>query len=291
LLCNEHAMPVRLQVGRNGQRDNNPSRGNDKNGGEDEKIFFTNKYGSGLRLTGLQKPNMILYQAKNMHYIPPSNDGGGGFLEVWPGGPHEVLPLGFNNYPYVLRRFGGDPKNSMLKSPKPEPDASFATIDGREGNNALVERDSGSACCVPIRWSDGRRLLLGFSHRKTRPYPKRTQYSYVSRVYAFEPTPPFNIAARSGFFCLGFAPTRGGVDEDEEASQSDNEQVWGAANEYELKIMGTKFDCPRIHFVSGIAEKVGDEDTVIVSYGVNDCYPRMVEVSKDFLVSLLKGRR
>jgi len=41
--------------------------------------------------------------------------------------------------------------------------------------------------------------------------------------------------------------------------------------------------------VTGITEKVGDENTVIVLYGVNDCYPRMVEVAKEFLVRLLKG--
>jgi hypothetical protein len=41
--------------------------------------------------------------------------------------------------------------------------------------------------------------------------------------------------------------------------------------------------------VTGIADKMGDEEeTAIVSYGVNDCYPRMIEVSKKFLVSLLK---
>ena len=80
--------------------------------------------------------------------------------------------------------------NQFINSSKPEPDASIVTVDSLPKNNLirplLIDRDSGSACCVPIQWkddgkakytSDGtinrankeeRRLLLGFSHRKTR---------------------------------------------------------------------------------------------------------------------------
>lgn len=106
--------------------------------------------------------------------------------------------------------------------------------------------------------------------------------------------------ARSGYFCLGFALKKQQqqrhtqhnqhVHDNDEANQSDNEQVWGAANEYKLTINDIVFEnCPAIHFVTGIAEKLGDEEhTAIISYGVNDCYPRMVEVSKKFLVSLLR---
>ena len=103
----------------------------------------------------------------------------------------------------------------------------------------------------------------------------------------------------SGFFCLGFALTPGNIKSkvkdtsisthlDDEANQSDNEQVYGSANDSKLRINGMTFECPRIHFITGIAEKLGDEEKVIISYGVNDCYPRMIEVSKSFLVSLLK---
>ena len=89
------------------------------------------------------------------------------------------------------------------------------------------------------------------------------------------------IVARSGLFCLGFALS-------DEARQSDNEQVFGAANDAKLEISGEVFNCPRIHFITGIAEKMGDDMKVIISYGINDCYPRMMEVSKSFLVGLLK---
>ena len=316
-------------------------------------MIFGNAYGSGLRLTALEMPNVIVMGGKNLHYFradaTTSGGGGGGgtaaggggrgdgdgYLEIWPGGPHESMRMDFANF-----------DGPIVRSSATEPGASFATVDGvppdggsggRDvGAGPLTPRDSGSACCVSVRWRDddgdggdtsggggggagggggdgaGRRLLLGFSHRKTRRGLGRAspQYNYVSRVYAFEPTPPFDVVARSGFFCLGFAlgkrsddsldgTSRRGVAgrshavrhlRDEEANESDNEQVWGAANDYRLKINGEVFDnCPAIHFVTGIADKLGDEEeTAIVSYGVNDCYPRMIEVSKKFLVSLLK---
>jgi len=98
------------------------------------------------------------------------------------------------------------------------------------------------------------------------------------------------------YFCLGFALKQQHhhgehhSNDNDKANQSDNERVWGAAIEYELSSNGIVFENrPAIHFVTGIADKLGDEkQTAIVSYGVNDCYPRMVEVSKKFLVSLLR---
>ncbi len=138
-----------------------------------------------------------------------------------------------------------------------------------------------------------RKLLLGVSHTKTSRSKaiKSRMYNYVSRVYAFDPTPPFNIIARSGYFCLGFGFNNiTGVDilHHEEAEQSDNEQVWGATNNYKLHIRQDHFECPRIHFISGITEKIDDPDSVVISYGINDCYPRMLELRKDFLVQLLR---
>lgn len=293
LICNSLAMPVRLQ------RRGNRNKPNKDQGGEKERIEFWNLYGSGLQLTGLQKPNLLLFEAKNLHYIHPAGhiDGHGpGFLEIWPGGPHEFLSVDFATYPYVMRDHGGQlikPMN-VMNSSNPEPDATFSSVDDRY---RLTDRDSGSACCVSVQWKDkddtseGRRLLMGFSHRKTSKLKvsEVQQYNYVSRVYAFNPNPPFDIVARSGFFCLGFALN--GNSGRNEALQSDNEQIWGAVNEYKLFMNQKEFNCPRIHFVTGIAEKVGDDETVIVSYGVNDCYPRMVEVSKRFLLGLLTNQK
>ena len=296
LICNEYAMKVRLQ------RITTTSKtliGGQENNNMDDAIHIKNTYGSTLQLTAIERPHTIIHGGKNLHYfqggaIDKSSGGSGnistqtagklGYLELWPGGPHEVLNMDFVNYPL--------PPNAIKSTQDEEPEPSFTTIDkksnsnGRNDNNnnnigPLITRDSGSACCVSIQY-EGRQLLLGFSHRKTRRgLGKEAQYNYVSRVYAFEATPPFVIVARSGLFCLGFALS-------DEARQSDNEQVFGAANDAKLEISGEVFNCPRIHFITGIAEKMGDDMKVIISYGINDCYPRMMEVSKSFLVGLLK---
>lgn len=261
LQCNEYLMPITLKV-TNGYEEDQTS---DRN-----KVVLHNTYGTKLQLTSLNKPRTIVRNGKNMHHFGP------GYIETWPSGPHEYVHLDFSSYPFV--------NSEPMNAPGEEPEPSYKTPKA-----SLIDRDSGSACCVPIEWTvDGetRQLLLGFSHRKTRKSPKKDSYNYVSRVYAFEPTPPFNIVARSGFFCLGFA--NHGPD-DAEAKQSDNEQILGSVNEYKLTIQNEVYDCPRIHFITGISEKLNDEDIVIVSYGVNDCYPRMVELEKKFLIALLKG--
>ncbi len=278
LLCNEFATPIQLKL-----------RQSSSDEIKEHFISFSNMYGNGLQLIAQQKPNMIMYAAKNLHYFSTNNES---VLEIRPGGPHEVAAIDFTKYPYVDRaRKGGFENVQLFKASETEPNATYVTKTESmfyRNSNFLIDRDSGSACCVKVNWKthesdEGLELLLGFSHRKTRKgLPKRLSYSYVSRVYAFEPKSPFNIVARSGYFCLGFAT-------DEEKNKSTNEQVLGAANKQKLKFGKQQFvECPRIHFISGVAEKLGDDETVIVSYGINDCYPRMIEMSKEFLVSLLK---
>lgn len=268
LQCNEYAMPVHLRaVGA-------PERAFLTNNEGNENIAFRNTYGTGLHLIGLRKPTTIISGGKNMHHFGP------GYIETWPSGPHEFVHITFDSHPFAI--------SHHLTSSPAEPSPSYST---GEHNNTLTQRDSGSACCVPVSWQgknnngNPRTVLLGFSHRKTNKFPKKDSYNYVSRVYAFETTPPFNIVARSGFFCLGFASPNiksSGIKE------FDNEQVSGAARNYKLIIEKEEYDCPRIHFVTGITEK--DENTAIISYGVNDCYPMMIEVEKKFLVGLLMGR-
>ncbi len=317
LICNNYAMEVRLE--------RTPSSLASINNTE-AVVSFTNTYGSGLQLTALTLPRTIVKGGKNLHYFRVTDDeeveragildrvgkggsnAGEGYLEIWPGGPHETMRIDFTDQDKDNRNY----ERVLIKSNKPEPDTSFLTVDGIDPKHPLIARDSGSACCISVRWRDEidddydiegageRRLLLGISHRKTRRGLGTTNppYNYVSRVYAFEPTPPFNLVARSGYFCLGFAlkhqqqhyQQKQNSRNNDEVDQSDNEQVWGAANEYKLTINGIVFDnCPAVHFVTGIAEKLGaEENTAIISYGVNDCYPRMVEVSKQFLVSLLR---
>jgi hypothetical protein len=58
-------------------------------------------------------------------------------------------------------------------------------------------------------------------------------------------------------------------------------------NAVPFQLMGRTFDCPRIHFVTGMVEKADDTSKVIISYGVNDCVPRMIVVDKAEIIVML----
>ena len=51
--------------------------------------------------------------------------------------------------------------------------------------------------------------------------------------------------------------------------------------------MGRTFNCPRIHFVTGMVENADDPSKVIIFYGVNDCVPRMIVVDKAEIIQML----
>lgn len=54
-----------------------------------------------------------------------------------------------------------------------------------------------------------------------------------------------------------------------------------------LSQMNETFSCPQIHFVSSFVEKVGDASQSLIGYGINDCTPRLVEVSKKEISRML----
>jgi hypothetical protein len=45
--------------------------------------------------------------------------------------------------------------------------------------------------------------------------------------------------------------------------------------------------CPKIHFITGISEKVGNDSKAIIAYGVSDCLPRIIEVEKSEIATML----
>jgi hypothetical protein len=167
------------------------------------------------------------------------------------------------------------------------PDPSFRTID--EFMYPLSKRkarifmgDRGSACCVNIEDPDGRNLFLGVAHPKTTYPGKRlpagvTPNIYLSRFFAFEQYPPYHIVARSGMFCFGYT---------QEREESGNHPLWNSSS-HPLIFATESFECPRIHFVMGIVDKVGDDSKVIISYGVSDCLSRFAEVDKADIVKML----
>mmetsp|Transcript_7088 Transcript_7088/g.16422 ORF Transcript_7088/g.16422 Transcript_7088/m.16422 type:complete len:836 (-) Transcript_7088:61-2568(-) len=185
------------------------------------------------------------------------------------------------------------------------PPRSFYTIDEHwfPETGAFREAGHGGACCVsftkeevlaqgehiyltPEIWGEENDyLLMGVAHTSVTwkhwySDPSREAEKamlphthYISFFYAFEPRPPFNIRARSGYFCLGFAA--------EDGSEK------GPFNQHSTLTFNRKlsqhnetFSCPQIHFVSSFVEKVGDPSTTVIGYGINDCTPRIIEVTK-----------
>ena len=196
---------------------------------------------------------------------------------------------------------------------------SFFTVDAHEqwfpGANApFKEAAHGGACCVSFSVEElsvgyfggqdsirpASSLLVGIGHTKVTWKPwygkedvpqaekDRVPHThYVSLFYAFEPTPPFHIRARSGYFCLGHAPL----------STQDNELPSGESGISNAHSILTRnrmlqqnnviFDCPQMSFISSFIEKVGDSSKTIIGYGLNDCTGRLVEVDKREIVRLL----
>lgn len=190
------------------------------------------------------------------------------------------------------------------------PFPSFFNVDvpWYPGSNGVFKSTvHGGACCVEftreqLNTEDKRNtythqesLLVGIAHTKVpwRPwYNKASEQEkellphthYVSLFYAFDMHPPFQIRARSGYFCLGFVP-----------ETSDNSiPEGGRFNPHNvltrnrvLKQNGIEFDCPQMSFISSFTQKANDVNSVVIGYGLNDCTGRLVEVTKDEVVRLL----
>jgi hypothetical protein len=145
----------------------------------------------------------------------------------------------------------------------------------------LFTADRGSACCATILDpTTNKEVFLGVSHPKTL-FPGKylpaglTRNTYLSRFYVFEKTRPYRILARTGAFCLG-------------RSQEDTgNPLWSVADATEMWFGSEWINCSRIHFITGITEKVGDDSKVILAYGVSDCLSRFVEVDKADIAKML----
>jgi hypothetical protein len=233
------------------------------------------------------KDREIQRKGKNLNYFVDAENRT--MMEMFPKGPKEEIELGVR----CTKSLEEDPSGIFVfpnKSAVPLP--SFGTVEELDLARQriwepAITGDRGSYCCVPLAVK-GQRLLLGIAHSKTRYNHKQGTDAYsegqiqanhfFSSFYAMEDRAPYNVVARSGKFCLGFAQ-----DEDE----SDN--PYTMMNVVPLQLMGKTFDCPRIHFVSGMIEKADDPSKVIISYGVNDCVPRMIVVDKAEIIQMLFG--
>ena len=224
-------------------------------------------------------------------------------VEVWPSPPHLVHGIDLSQ---PCRRAE---KPIQTFASQQSPIRSFATVEEEmfpriphSDNRGVFTRGRGGACCIELEHTTGgsdttKPLLVGIQHVKT-PWQKSRRHDtsgtgelqanhYLSSFYAFEPTPPYNLVAQSGYFCLPFASASSDQTPSSPANTIAKATAWRS-----LKLGNETFPrCPRIHFVSGLIlldnNNQNDEGDVLISYGVNDCYSRFFVISREEIFRLL----
>jgi len=194
------------------------------------------------------------------------------------------------------------------------PLSSFFTLDAHEnwfpGQDAPFQEGAhGGACCISFsaeelnlggtRSNHHKALLVGVGHtkvtwkpwyaKKNVPDSKKAMLPhthYVTLFYAFDSYPPFQVRARSGYFCLGHAPVGNGNKLPPAEGGTFNPHSVLTRNR-QLQQNNITFDCPQMSFVSSFTPKVDDSSRTIIGYGLNDCTGRLVEVEKREIVRLL----
>jgi hypothetical protein len=247
---------------------------------------------------------------KNLNYFGGDENHERVWVEIWPSAPHIVQEVNLSEPCSVSRRRDASFTYSDAES---NPTTSWYTMEesmfkSMEPSEVLLARGRGGACCVSLEDPrTGNKLLVGIFHTKVPKFGNRSgkrvplwlrpghdasqvlPNQYLSRWYAFKPSEPFSVVAHSGLFCLGYPNSR-------EESET---QPLIEATRWKRMVFGDDglgssdgtvvLDCPRIHFVSGIAEKDGDPSRVFIAYGANDCFSRLIEVSKKNIAKLLFG--
>ena len=218
-------------------------------------------------------------------------------LELEPMGRKEVVNMNSKcqktprNHPHPLTILASQRKAATF----PEP--SFATMDELLfGTMRQLETkppytgDRGSACCVTMQHPHTNEvMLLGIAHSKTRYNHKNNNNSanhkggiaanhFFSSFYAMKATAPYRVVARTGNFCWGFANSPKGTKYGNPYTQLQPDA---------LHVLVKFHQCPRIHFVSGMTLKADDPSKLIVTYGINDCVPRMVVVDMNDILRML----
>jgi hypothetical protein len=231
---------------------------------------------------------------KNLNYFVDADNNR--IVEYWPMGPHEVDLMGNTTDSVDIGETRLNISDTIISGNLLEPTPTFGTIEEpffykMEKFRPPWARDRGSICCIKLIGPSMDELFVGVSHVNLykSPFSFPDWYNkstfirgflvYLSRFYAFEMTAPYNIVARSGFFCLGW-PSH------DERGSSPFQRLGDT-----LKLIENFEDCPSINFVSGMTLKADDPSTVILAYGINDCTSRMVEIDVSEIKRLLFGRK
>lgn len=238
--------------------------------------------------------------AKSLTYFAMPN--GSIVMEPFPMVDKEVIPDELCNN-------GGDAQNtSILKASIPLPKSKLPAPTFRTTDEVFLTKtpgmrlpaltsDRGSYCCATID-HEGASYLLGVSHLKTRyfngPAPRNpVANQYFTRFYAMRSEPPYEVVAQSGKFCFGahwghmkFHP----LSDDEDRTYVPD-PYRNLTSTRRLELGNESYACPGIHFVSGMTDDATDpKNRLVIGYGVNDCFARMVVVEKADVARMLFGR-
>ena len=317
-LCNERLFRVTI---RRSTQDKPLAKG--MHTASDRKIpyVYPNIYGKGLEITLWNRTKIAGGKNFNIFRVPSSSGSFEHYLQVYPL-PHRYhrlkVPAKDDNDPSAMVSTESE-QESTAPLPRPSfdgPDTGklITTCPENEKPNTWItnctkptkrpffgDSDHGTACCVTLTLKNSNEVVLvGISHTKTsgilNPWwlrdiyhtyygpPPKGQFAighkrYLSRFVAYRREPPFDVVARSGWFCLGFS----------EPNETGGNTLAGRNMEYRLDLFNETYNCPMIHFASGIADMYGDPSKAIISYGVADCYPRMIVVEKDAIAQRLMG--
>jgi hypothetical protein len=227
-------------------------------------------------------------KGKNFNYFVDGNNLT--VVETNPMGPHIVEQIDLNQT--CAKSMLANVSTDVVSEDFPNT-TSFYTYDEillheKKAPTLPYREERGSACCVSI--PDSRKggkdyLLAGVSHSMLPywKYPWEKAYNvslqilqYTLRLYAFEPFPPYRLVAVSGKFCLPYP------DEEEAKGNYHTKLSRSLPNR-----LGHVNECPHITFVASIIEAAGDPSKIILSYGLNDCTARIVEIDKSEITRIL----
>merc|ERR1712150_378635 len=246
---------------------------------------LSNLFGNGLFLSLKQDLTSILTKNgkdKNFALFQALGHSSNEILaEILPHDPHVVMKFNPNDYKlrmrYIYQRTILGNKTVDNSSTK----VSFSTVDQLWFDPGLLNNNTrrGGACCIkidnPSPIQNGTDfLLVGVGHTRTgMRLPNDTvipRYNYFSYFYAFDPEPNYRVLARSGLFCLPFG--------NENEDKINRNLI--LSRKRKLFLNNEQFNCPRIHFVSSMIQKDSNTSNVIISYGINDCSYRFIEIEK-----------
>eukprot|EP00546_Thalassionema_frauenfeldii_P011342 CAMPEP_0178917694 /NCGR_PEP_ID=MMETSP0786-20121207/13394_1 /TAXON_ID=186022 /ORGANISM="Thalassionema frauenfeldii, Strain CCMP 1798" /LENGTH=633 /DNA_ID=CAMNT_0020591283 /DNA_START=116 /DNA_END=2017 /DNA_ORIENTATION=+ len=263
--------------------------------------IIPNKFSSPLIVGMPKKPifcspiDYDVLRAKNLNYFIDAK--GQSIVEINIAESRYLRSVNISNFSSEISGMGTKPQDEFRYETSAIPVPSFFTRDEldlaeQRGFYARIFTTyHGSACCISIDVppaqkfrSNSSTLLLGITHVKT-PHNRNNlkgvveSNQYLSKLYAFEPAPPYKIVAYSGYFCFPAKP--------ESKSTNNNPLTAFAPTFRQLKIADTLYNCPSIHFISGMVEKADDDTKLIIGYGVQDCTSWFVEVDKAEVINLL----